>query len=78
MKKIFLEFRKIHRKTPVPDLFFNKVAGLKPFLTEHLWWLLLHLHTINVCVVLRLDCSSNVHFKKKNSLSITLSSVAAH
>ena len=32
------KFRKIHRKTPVPDLFFNKAAGLlrTPFFIEHL------------------------------------------
>ena len=29
-KKLFLEIRKIYRKTPVPRVFFNKVAGLRP------------------------------------------------
>ena len=24
------KFHKIHRKTPVPETFFNKVAGLRP------------------------------------------------
>ena len=29
-KNVFLKFRKIHRKTPVPESLFNKVAGLRP------------------------------------------------
>ena len=28
-KRYFYKFRKIHRKTPVPESFFNKVAGLR-------------------------------------------------
>ena len=24
------KFHKIHRKTPVPEVFFNRVAGLRP------------------------------------------------
>ena len=30
VKKVFLKFRQVHRKTPVPESFFNKVAGLRP------------------------------------------------
>ena len=31
MKKgVFENFAKIHRKTPVPRVIFNKVAGLRP------------------------------------------------
>ena len=65
VEKAFMKFGKIHRKTLVQNLFFNKVADLRPatlikkrlwhrglpvnfekflrapFLTEHLWWLLL-------------------------------------
>ena len=39
VKKVFLEFRKIHRKTPVPESLFNKVAGLRPatLLKKRLW-----------------------------------------
>ena len=29
-KMCFWKFQKIHRKTPVPEAFSNKVAGLKP------------------------------------------------
>ena len=29
-KKVLLKFRKIHRKTSVPESLFNKVAGLRP------------------------------------------------
>ena len=29
-KRCSQKFHKTHRKTPAPDLFFNKVAGLKP------------------------------------------------
>ena len=38
-KSCFKKFRKIHRKTPVPDLFSNKVAGLRPatLLKKSLW-----------------------------------------
>ena len=33
------KFHKIHRKTPVPEAFFNKVAGLRPvtLLKKRLW-----------------------------------------
>ena len=33
------KFRKIHRKTPVPEAFFNKVAGLRPatLLKNRIW-----------------------------------------
>ena len=33
------KFRKIHRKTPVPEAFFNKVAGLRSatLLKKRLW-----------------------------------------
>ena len=33
------KFHKIHRKTPVPETFFNKVAGLRPatLLKKRLW-----------------------------------------
>ena len=39
VKKVFLKFRKIHRKTPVPEPLFNKVAGLRPatLLKKRLW-----------------------------------------
>ena len=38
-KKRSLEFHKIHRKTPVPESLFNKVAGLIPetLLKKELW-----------------------------------------
>ena len=36
-----LKFRNIHRKTPVLESLFNKVAGLNSFFIEHLRWLLL-------------------------------------
>ena len=29
-KEVFLEISQIHRKTAVPESFFNKVAGLRP------------------------------------------------
>ena len=29
-KKVFLQFHKIHRKTPVPESLFNKFAGFLP------------------------------------------------
>ena len=33
------KFHKIHRRTPVPEAFFNKVAGLRPatLLKKRLW-----------------------------------------
>ena len=30
VKKVFLKFCKLHRKTPVPESLFNKVVGLGP------------------------------------------------
>ena len=30
VKKVFLKFCKIHRKTPVPESLFNKFAGPRP------------------------------------------------
>ena len=30
VKKLVLEFHKVHRKTPVPESLFNKIAGLRP------------------------------------------------
>ena len=39
-KKMYsYKFRKIHRKTPVPESLFNKVAGLRPatLLKKRLW-----------------------------------------
>ena len=35
------KFHKIHRKTPVPEAFFNKVAGLRPatLLKKRLWYM---------------------------------------
>ena len=40
---VFKIFYKFHRKTPVLESLFNKVAGLQrtPFYTEHLRWMLL-------------------------------------
>ena len=39
VKKCFLKFHKIHKKTPVPESLFKKVAGLKPaiLLKKGLW-----------------------------------------
>ena len=39
VKKVFLEISQIHRKTPVPESLFNKVAGLRSatFLKKKLW-----------------------------------------
>ena len=34
-KRCSYQFRKIHRKTPVPDTFLNKIVGLGPYL--RLW-----------------------------------------
>ena len=31
MKKVFLKFRNVLRKTPVLESFFNKVAGLQTY-----------------------------------------------
>ena len=38
-KKVFLEVSKIHRKRPVPESLFNKVASLRPatLLKKRLW-----------------------------------------
>ena len=38
-KFVLKNFTKIHRKTPVPESFFNKIAGLKPatLLKKRLW-----------------------------------------
>ena len=38
-EKVFLEISQIHRKTPVPEPLFNKVAGLRPatLLKKRLW-----------------------------------------
>ena len=33
-KNGLIKFCKIHRKTPVPESFFNKVAGLRPFVNK--------------------------------------------
>ena len=35
-KKMFLKFRKFHRKTPALESLFNEVAGLKTYFEEHL------------------------------------------
>ena len=35
-KKVFLKFKKIHRKTPGLSPFFNKFAGDADFVTYHL------------------------------------------
>ena len=35
-KKVFLNFKKIHRKTPAQSLFFNKFAGAIDVFTYHL------------------------------------------
>ena len=35
-KKMFLKFRKFHKKTPVLESLFNEVAGLKTYCEEHL------------------------------------------
>ena len=39
MKKVFYKSHKIHRKTPVPESFYNKVAGIRPgtLLRKRLW-----------------------------------------
>ena len=39
VKKMFLEISKIHRKTPMPESLFYKVAGLRPttLLKKRLW-----------------------------------------
>ena len=39
-KMCFWKFYKIHRKTPVSETFFNKVAGLLPatYLKKRLWY----------------------------------------
>ena len=44
IKKVFLKFRKIHRKTSVPEFFINKVAGFPAFRlnTER--------YTVSLCV----------------------------
>ena len=34
-KKVFLNFKKIHRKTPAQSLFFNKFAGAIDVFTYH-------------------------------------------
>ena len=36
-KRCSKKYQKIHRKTPVPNLYFNKVAGLMPLLKKRLW-----------------------------------------
>ena len=33
---VFENFAKIHRKTPVPRVIFNKVAGLRPETATHI------------------------------------------
>ena len=44
MKKgVLRNFTKFTGKHLCQSLFFNKVAGLRPFHTEQLWWLLLAL-----------------------------------
>ena len=40
-KRSFQKFRNIHRKTPVLEYLFNKVAGFRPFFTEIVRLLLL-------------------------------------
>ena len=60
VKKVLLEFCKLHSKSPVQSLLFHQVAGLRPwhrrfpvnimkflrppFFIEHLWWLLLQIY----------------------------------
>ena len=41
VKNAFYKLRITHRKTPVPESLFSKVTGQRPFLIEHLRWLLL-------------------------------------
>ena len=40
-KGVLKNFAKFAGKHLCQGLFFNKVASLKPFFIEHLWWLLL-------------------------------------
>ena len=58
--EVFRKIHKINRRGPVPESFFNKVAGLgqrcflgnfvkflrTPILAEHLWWMLLNLNSL--------------------------------
>ena len=46
VKEVLRNFAKFTGKHLCQSLFFNKVAGLRPFLTEHLRWLLLKLRNV--------------------------------
>ena len=43
-KGVLRNSEKIHRKTPVPDLFFNKIAGPATLLKKRLWHRCFHVN----------------------------------
>ena len=76
VKKVFLEnSQKFTGKHLCQNLFFNKVAGLRPLLTEHLWWLLLILNIFAiiflgnfVCDIMRAAAQTDIALLNSGSL----------
>ena len=78
-KKVVLRnFAKFTGKHLCQALFFNKIAGLRPFLIDHLWWLILKaiatLFSVGKASRNRLSCFSRLSLTKVK-VSINVSGV---
>ena len=78
-KKVVLRnFAKVTGKHLCQALFFNKVAGLRPFFIDHLWWLILKaiatLFSVGKASRNRVSCFSSL-FLTKVKVSINVSGV---
>ena len=77
-KSVLRNFAKFIGKHQCQSLFFNKVAGLRPFFIEHLWWLILKaiatLFSVGKASRNRVSCFSRL-FLTKVKVSINVSGV---
>ena len=74
-KSVLRKFAKFTEEHLCQNLFFNKVADLRPFLTEHLWWLLLILNIFAiiflgnfVCDIMRAAAQTDIAILNSGSL----------
>ena len=77
-KSVLRNFAKFTGKHLCQSLFFNKVADLRPFFIEHLWWLILKaiatLFSVGKASQNRVSCFSRL-FLTKVKVSINVSGV---
>ena len=77
-KDVLKNFAKFTGKHLCQSLFFNKVAGLRPFFIEHLWWLIpkaiATLFSVGKASRNRVSCFSRL-FLTKVKVSINVSGV---